>query len=128
MKRREFLATAVGAVAGTMVLEEVRAELVGLEQELNRRRYLEDPSVWIEEKLGEEVWSKQREILQSVVHNRRTAVPSCFGSGKSWTAPCSAQRSSARIGPVVYRRDAPWYTALAGIRAGIIKYHHGSTY
>jgi len=87
LKRREFLSTTIGAgIASTMVLEEVRAELKGIDLELKRRRYLRDPSAWIEERLGEEVWSKQREILQSVVDNRRTAVPSCFGSGKSWTA------------------------------------------
>lgn len=87
MKRREFLSTAVGgAVVSTLCLEEIQARLSSVKLELNRQVYLEDPSVWIEERLGEEVWSKQREILQSVVDNRRTAVPSCFGSGKSWTA------------------------------------------
>lgn len=73
-------------MVGTLCLEEIRARLSSVKLELNRQVYLEDPSVWVEERLGEEVWSKQREILQSVVANRRTAVPSCFGSGKSWTA------------------------------------------
>lgn len=75
-----------GGAAQAMVLEEVRAEIIGIESELNRRRYLKAPELWIEERLGEQTWSKQKEILRSVVENRRTAVPSCFGSGKSWTA------------------------------------------
>lgn len=56
-----------------------RAEL---DAELGRR----DPAWWVTEVLGEHLWSKQREILESVRDNRRTAVPSCHGGGKSWLA------------------------------------------
>lgn len=45
-----------------------------------------DPVQWITDDLGEHLWSKQREILRSVVRNRRTMVPSCHGPGKSFTA------------------------------------------
>ena len=45
-----------------------------------------DPAKWIAERLGEFTWSKQREILASVATHRRTAVPSCYASGKSWLA------------------------------------------
>ncbi len=41
---------------------------------------------WINERLKEHVWSKQVEVMQSVEANRFTAVPSCHGSGKSWSA------------------------------------------
>lgn len=51
-----------------------------------RRRYLRDPVAWINERCAEFVWSKQREICESVRDNRRTAVKSCHGSGKSFTA------------------------------------------
>lgn len=54
--------------------------------ERDRRRYLRDPNSWPVERLGEHPWSIQDIIFQSVVENRYTAVPSCFGSGKSWTA------------------------------------------
>lgn len=45
-----------------------------------------DPVEWIGEQLGAELWSKQREIGQSVVANRYTAVQSANGCGKSFTA------------------------------------------
>lgn len=41
---------------------------------------------WVEERLGEHVWSKQREVCESVEENRYTAVPSCHGAGKSFIA------------------------------------------
>lgn len=47
---------------------------------------LQDPVVWAREKLGIDLWSKQREIAQSVKDNRRTAVRSCHDAGKSFIA------------------------------------------
>jgi hypothetical protein len=55
-----------------------------------RRRHLRDPVAWIQERLGDYVWSKQRTIAESVRDHRHTAVPSCHGAGKSFI--------SARIG------------------------------
>lgn len=49
-----------------------------------------DPTGWIQTRLREHLWSKQQEILASVCNNRRTAVPSCHGSGKSYTASRAA--------------------------------------
>lgn len=60
--------------------------LSDIEQESNRRRYLAEPDSWIEEVLGETIYSKQREICLSVANNKRTAVASCFSSGKSFIA------------------------------------------
>jgi hypothetical protein len=48
--------------------------------------YLHDPQAWASDKLGAFLWSKQRDIFASVVANRRTAVRSCHGAGKSWSA------------------------------------------
>jgi len=48
--------------------------------------YMYNPSLWLEEKLGEKLWSKQEEVKDSVVANRYTAVQSCHDSGKSYTA------------------------------------------
>ena len=45
-----------------------------------------DPVSWIQTKLGDHLWSKQREIIESVRDNRRTAVKSCHSSGKSFLA------------------------------------------
>ncbi len=51
-----------------------------------RKSYLLDPAAWAADKLLAFLWSKQREILQSVVFNRRTLVQSSHGIGKSFVA------------------------------------------
>lgn len=45
-----------------------------------------EPDRWVEERLGETLWSIQRDIMRSVYANRRTAVKSCHGVGKSHIA------------------------------------------
>lgn len=52
--------------------------------------YLDDPVRWARERVGRELWSKQREILESVRDNPRTAVHSCHGAGKSNVAATAA--------------------------------------
>lgn len=49
-------------------------------------QYANDPVGFIERGLGEQIWSKQREILESVRDNKRTAVPACHAPGKSHLA------------------------------------------
>lgn len=53
---------------------------------VKRKSYVTDPQAWAEDKLEAFLWSKQREIVASVVANRRTAVRSSHGPGKSWLA------------------------------------------
>lgn len=48
--------------------------------------YADDPVKWVREKLGGFLWSKQVEILESVRDNMYTAVQSCHGPGKSYSA------------------------------------------
>ncbi len=48
--------------------------------------YTSDPAAWVVDRLGEFLWSKQREVGRSVVEHRRTAVPSCHETGKSFNA------------------------------------------
>ncbi len=48
--------------------------------------YADNPVGWVRERLRQVVWSKQREIMLSIRDNRRTAVRSCHGVGKSHTA------------------------------------------
>ncbi len=48
--------------------------------------YLTDTAAWVRDRLGEHLWSKQREIAASVLNHRRTAVQSCHDSGKSYVA------------------------------------------
>lgn len=50
-----------------------------------RERYVNDPVGWVQDKLREHVWSKQRQLMESVRDYRRTAVQSCHGSGKALT-------------------------------------------
>lgn len=42
--------------------------------------------IFTERIFGDAIWSKQREILHSVSVNNKTAVKSCHGAGKSFTA------------------------------------------
>lgn len=48
--------------------------------------YLDDPVGWVEERLGGFLWSKQREVAESVRDHRYTAVKSCHDTGKSYSA------------------------------------------
>ncbi|MFI6296844.1 hypothetical protein ACIBEJ_35005 [Nonomuraea sp. NPDC050790] len=48
--------------------------------------YLNNPVGWVKDRLGGHLWSKQREIAESIVTNRRTAVKSCHNAGKSFLA------------------------------------------
>jgi hypothetical protein len=57
----------------------------GSSQELVERSQ-QDPVWWIETVLGRRLWSKQRSIVRSVRDHRQTAVRSCHGPGKTFTA------------------------------------------
>jgi len=48
--------------------------------------YEENPVGFIQDGLGETLWSKQKEIVLSVRDNKRTAVPACHAPGKSHIA------------------------------------------
>lgn len=48
-----------------------------------RAVWAEDPAKWAYDVLGVTLWSKQREIAESVVHNKKTVVASCHGTGKA---------------------------------------------
>lgn len=61
-------------------------ELQTRAQELEARKYNSQPVLWAKERLGEYLWAKQREICESVVLNRYTAVQSCHDAGKSFVA------------------------------------------
>ncbi|MEU1445499.1 hypothetical protein [Streptomyces mirabilis] len=74
----------------TKALKEIRDQL---QRKVDRRNlhqrsrlYAHNPVGWVEERLDQIVWSKQREIMESVRDHRRTAVRSAHGVGKSHTA------------------------------------------
>ena len=60
--------------------------IADLRQRSRKEEYLTDPALWAKEVLGKTLWSKQREIAQSIVDNTHTAVVSCNGAGKSGLA------------------------------------------
>lgn len=64
----------------------LRAEIrAGLAQQKKAADYARDPDKWANEKLGVHLWSKQRDITDSVRDYKRTVVASCHGSGKALT-------------------------------------------
>lgn len=50
------------------------------------RRYQHNPVGWVGDKLGEHLWSKQRQIADAIVDHRRVAVHACHDAGKSYLA------------------------------------------
>ncbi|OEJ21062.1 hypothetical protein [Streptomyces subrutilus] len=48
------------------------------------------PSGFVEDVLGESMWSKQRRVLDALVDHKRTAVPAGFGVGKTHLAARAA--------------------------------------
>ena len=55
-----------------------------------KEKYKTDPVAWAEEVAGAVLWSKQKEILQSLVENKRTAVKSCHSIGKTFISSIAA--------------------------------------
>lgn len=49
-------------------------------------KFEHDPEGFVTQALGETLWSKQREILSSLMTYKRTAVPACHAPGKSHLA------------------------------------------
>lgn len=75
-------------------------------------RLSRDPAAWVEERLGEFLWSKQREIVRSVVENKRTMVASCHSAGKGASADTPLLTTegwktygTVRVGDRVFNED-----------------------
>jgi len=70
-------------------LRDLELEQIRRENQAHRElvtRYTADPILWAHERLQEETWSKQDEILQALVDHDKVAVRSCHGVGKSHIA------------------------------------------
>lgn len=50
------------------------------------KRAQQHPEWWIQEVLGDHLWSKQVDVCRSLVNHERTAVPASFGVGKTFLA------------------------------------------
>lgn len=57
-----------------------------LDRDIQDEQWRGDGPAWVTDRLGEELWSKQREIMRSVRDHRKTAVKACHGPGKSRVA------------------------------------------
>lgn len=88
-------------------------------------RWRTDPVAWVRERLHEEVWSKQGEIMRDVAAHPLVAVQSCHGVGKlvsrtteHWTARGWVSTQDLRVGdrlwdesghPTVITGLSPWW-------------------
>jgi hypothetical protein len=52
--------------------------------------WVDDPVGFVEDVLGETTWSRQRDVLVAIGSNKRVAVPSAFGTGKTHIAARAA--------------------------------------
>lgn len=77
--------------------------------------YREDPASWVEDVLGDQMWSKQVEIFEAVAANRDTSVASCHGAGKSWTAARVALWFCRTRYPAIVITTAPTDRQVRGI-------------
>lgn len=57
-----------------------------IERDTQTDRWFHNPVAWVNERLGEHVWSKQGQVLQAVADNPLVAVQSGHGIGKSHLA------------------------------------------
>ena len=65
--------------------EAIESAFKELQKRSQNVSYLTDPVGWARDVLKVELWSKQREILESLVHNKKTAVKSSHAIGKLQT-------------------------------------------
>ncbi|MFD9763194.1 hypothetical protein ACFWXI_06575 [[Kitasatospora] papulosa] len=90
------------------------------------REYGAAPVRWVQERLRQTVWSKQREILAAVRDNRKTAVRSGHGVGKSWTAALVAcwWLDTHPPGDAFVVSTAPTFSQVRAILWRYIRKHH----
>lgn len=72
--------------ADLLTSQPISLDLNALNADVQRIKYMRDPVSWIDDDLGEFMWSKQKDIIRSIANNRRTAVMSCHTIGKSHVA------------------------------------------
>lgn len=95
---------------------------------LRPRPYVGDPAGWVEGRLRQVVWSKQREIMESVRDNRRTAVRSGHGVGKSHVASAVASwwLDTHEPGTAFVVTSAPTYAQVRAILWRYIRRMHAA--
>lgn len=90
--------------------------------------YFNDPVAFARDILGIELWSKQREMVQSVQENTHTIVRSCHGSGKSLTSSVLVcwWIATRPIGSAIAVTTAPTYAQVNAILWEEIRKHHAN--
>jgi hypothetical protein len=88
--------------------------------------YANDPVAFARDVLGIELWSKQREMVQSVVENSHTIVKSCHGSGKSLTSSVIIcwWIATHPLGSAIAVSTAPTFAQVSAILFAEIRAHH----
>jgi hypothetical protein len=76
--------TTINPVNSPLLIEDPVAELAAIELEMQKRDWQDRPDLWCEQRLGEHLWSMQRQVMLTVQKERLTLVLSCHDVGKSW--------------------------------------------
>jgi len=100
------------------------SELRALKEVQDKQRlwkYRNDPLTFVEKELGANLWSVQKHIIESLWTTRRTAVPACFASGKSFTAARVAMAWAATDPEAVVITTATTWTQVEQILWGEIR-------
>lgn len=95
-----------------MAVDEALAEL---QRRSKNEVYKNDPVKWAEEVLGVQLWSKQKEILQSIVDNKKTAVKSSHSIGKTFVSALAACWWISTRPNCMVQTTAPTYNQVHGL-------------
>jgi hypothetical protein len=96
------------------------------DQQAEAQRFAVDPVVWVQGRLDQVVWSKQADIMRAVRDNRRTAIRSGHGVGKSHVASLLAcwWLDTHKAGEAFVVTTAPTYSQVRAILWRYIRRHH----
>jgi hypothetical protein len=116
-----------GHVPNTIAMSMLRA------QEHFKRRakeiwYRSHPVEWVQDRIEGHLWSKQRDIMESLVHNKKTAVKSGHGVGKTDIAAKAVmwwiESHLSELGDTMVVTTAPTYDQVQGVLWEYIRKTH----
>jgi hypothetical protein len=90
-------------------LDDPLEELRRINEELTRQQYFHDPVLWDREKLRDQLWSAQEQILYATRNYRKIVVRSCHDVGKSFIVAVIAGHwvDTSRVGDAFVVTSAP---------------------
>lgn len=101
-------------MASSTFSKSLLAAAEAMRDEAKKSAYKQDPVMWAEEVLGIVLWSKQKEILRSIAHNKRTAVKSCHSIGKTFICAVAACWWASTHEDSMIQSTAPTYQQVHG--------------